>query len=114
MSERPIFESTGHAIEVLFSVTIRLSGLVVWLAISLLHVALLALVLLALWWTQTTPQDVGAAVRQALSTWPAAALGAAGVSALTLLGGYWWLLKRVFRALGRPLAGHLLRGVATR
>ena len=109
MEERPLFSSVEQAVEVLWPVTIRLSGLVTWLGLALLHVALVALALLALWATQTTPADVAAAVRQALQSWPGAALGVAGVSALSVLAGYWWLLRGAHRALAAPLAAHLLR-----
>lgn len=109
MRETPLFNSAEQAVSVLWPVTIRLSALVAWTAIALLHTTLLALALLVLWATQAAPADVIAAGRQMLQSWPASALAAVGVSALTLAGAYWWLLKGLHRAIGRPLAAHLLR-----
>lgn len=108
MPPRPLFNSTEQAIEVLWFVTIKLSGLLTWMALLLAHTVLLALMLLALWAFQTTPADVAAAGRQMLQTWPAAALGAVGVSAASVGAAYWWLMKRLHRAAGGALAQLLL------
>lgn len=108
MQQGPIFESTAQAVNVLWEVTARLAGLLGWMALALLHTALLVLALLLLWATQTTPAEVASAGQQWLQTWPAAALGAAGVSALSVLGAYWWLLRQLHRATGGLIAAAVL------
>lgn len=108
MEQRAIFDNPAQAVNVLWAVMGGLASLVGWLALALLHTALLALVLLALWATQTTPADVMSFGRQMLQTWPAAALGAAGASAATVLGAWWWVLKRVHRATAGLIADYVL------
>ena len=108
MEQRAIFDNTAQAVNVIWHVIGGLASLVGWLALALLHTALLALILLTLWATQTTPTDVTAAAQQAIQSWPAAALGAAGVSGATVLGAWWWLVKRVHRATGGLIADFVL------
>ena len=110
MDDTPLFSSAEQAVSVLWPFTIRLAKLLALTAIALLHTTLLALTLLGLWAAQVTPADMASAGRQILHAWPAAALGTAGVSAATLAGAYWWLVKRLLQALASPLAAHLLRG----
>lgn len=105
---RPIFDSTEQAVNVLRFMFTRMAGLLTWTAIAVLHTALLALLLLVMWSTQTTPAEVAAGFRAMLQTWPAAALGAAGVSASALTAGYWWALKHLHRKLLGPLGAYLL------
>lgn len=105
---RPIFDSTEQAVNVLWFMFTRMAGLLTWTAIALLHTALLAVLLLVMWSTQTTPAEVAEGFRAMLQTWPAAALAAVGVSASALAAGYWWVLKHLHRALQAPLGAYLL------
>lgn len=108
MPQQPIFQSTEQAVNVLWHVIGGLAAMVGWLALAVLHTALLVLALLLLWATQTTPAEVASAAQHMLQTWPAAALGAVGVSGASALGAYWWVLKWLHRATAGLIADFVL------
>lgn len=107
---QPIFQSTEHAIEVLFTVVARLGGLVVWTIFGLAHVAVAAIGAFVLWWFQVSPADIQKWMAAALQSNLATTYVALGGSAVTLLTGYAWLLRKAHRwAGGGPLFDYLIR-----
>lgn len=112
MSEPPIFQSTEQALQVLFSLQARLGALVTWVIIAALHLLVLTLLLAAAWLFQVTPATVQAVVQQLLQTWPLATLSAVGLSGMSVLAGYWWLVRWVHQRGGRDLLmRYLLKGL---
>jgi H+/Cl- antiporter ClcA len=110
--ERALFNSVEQALQVMLTISARLSALVVWLAIVIAHLAAFLLLIAAVWWWQVTPTDVTTALTQAAKSKPFAVLTVAGVSALTLIGGYWRLAKWAHRAAGSGwMFGYLMRGL---
>lgn len=108
--QRSIFTTQAQAIEALAALTRRLAALVTWGLLALLHLALVLAVLIALWWCQVTPAQIALAAHQALQTTTFAALGTLGVSAVSVLAAYGWLLKKVHGALHRgPVLRYLMR-----
>lgn len=97
---KPTFNSPEKAIETTFTMLARLASVVVWIGLLCMHM-LFALLLLALAWaTQTTGADTWAWLQTLLQTMPAAVLSAVGVSILSLLGGYLWLLRKIHQHIG--------------
>lgn len=112
MATRAIFDSPSQAMNAHWHITVRLSRLVLWSFIAIAHVALLQVVLAALWWTQATPAGVFGALRAWLESKPVAAATALGVSALGLLGLYLKLVRLMHRAAGSGwLLGYLTNGM---
>lgn len=112
MSETPIFQSTEQALQVLFLLQARLGALVLWVIIAVLHLLGLTLLLTAAWTFQVTPGHVQAAAQQLLQTWPLATLSAAGLSGMSVLAGYWWLVRWVHQRGGRDLLmRYLMKGL---
>ena len=112
MSEPPIFQSTEQALQVMFSLQARLGAFVLWVLIAVLHLALLTGLLTAAWLLQVTPAHVQEAARQWLQTWPLATLSAAGLSGMSVLAGYWWLVRWVHQRGGRDLLmRYLMKGL---
>lgn len=98
-----VFQNTEQAINVLFTITARLGALVVWLFIAVAHLLVIQMVLIALWASGTSPSDLWTAFLELLRSNAVAALGAVGLSAVGLVGGYWRLTKWVHRSAGSGL-----------
>lgn len=69
--------------EMFFMLLTRVSGLVDWLIIAVLHLALISA---ALWWWQVTPQAAGDAIQRLAQSRHVAFLGLLGLSAATAVG----------------------------
>lgn len=82
----------------------ELAWLVSWLAIALVHVALVLAVLIALWWTQTSPQEIAAAVLRSSQGTLGEVVQSFGLTAAAALGAYVWVMRKIHRWLG---TGHL-------
>lgn len=112
MKQTPIFHSEAQAIEVLFSMLARLSALVVWVLIALVHLGLLLVLLAGCWLFGVTAADVAAAYVRLRQTMPVEVLSFLGVSAGTLLAGWLWMLRKVHQATGGLwLSSYLMRGL---
>lgn len=110
MSNTPIFNSPAQAVETLFSIVVRLSRLVVWTLIALVHLAALVVALATCWLMGVTAADVAAAYQQLRQTMPAEALSFVGVSAASLLAGWLWAMRKVQQAIGGTwLASYLMK-----
>ncbi len=103
--------TTEQAINGVWNITALLVRYLAWTWVALAHVALLALALLWLWAAQITPEQAGAAFRQWLHSSTAGFLAAAGVSALTLIAGYWRLAKFLHGYAGRWLVRAVTKGL---
>lgn len=102
-----------QALDVQFTMLSRLSALVCWLGIGLVHLALWLLLMTALWLAQVSPQDVARVSQQMLQSTPGAVLAALGLSLGTVLTAYAWLLRKVHTAIGGGwLLDYLLKGLA--
>jgi hypothetical protein len=97
--EKPLFHSPEQAITVLWHVVMRASPMLGWLAIAVGHSLALWVLAAALWWHQVTPGQAQAALQGFATSTHGAMLGVVGLSGLTLLAGYGWLMKRLHRAL---------------
>jgi hypothetical protein len=112
MQQTPIFQSEAQAIEVMFSMLARLSALVVWVLIALVHLGLLLVLLAGCWLFGVTAADVAAAYMRLRQTMPVEVLSFLGVSAGTLLAGWVWFLRKAHQAsAGLWLTKYLMRGL---
>lgn len=111
MNDKPIFASPAQAIEVMYGMLARLSALVMWTLIALVHLSVLLFALVACWAAGVTAQDVATAYLQMRQTMPAEVLSFLGVSAASLLAGWLWVLRSIHRATGATwLMKYLLKG----
>ncbi len=114
VSKPPILNTHDGSVELLWRIVIRLSSLLVWLAIALAHVAAVVLLIAVLWWAQVTPQQIEDAALQTLRATTAAFLGFAGLSLATLLSAWVWLLRKLHRLIGcGKLLAYLLPEVSS-
>lgn len=94
------------AVHGLMNVTARITVLLSWMLVALIHVALLAAALAAAWWLRLTPQDVARWAAALPLSWLAATGGGIlaflGLSGLALVLAYakaWqWLVRRLANA----------------
>ena len=92
--------TTEQAVNVLLTMTARLSALLVWALIWCAHLTVALALLVALWAAGLTPVDVMAAGRELHQTWPVASAVAAGASVFGALRWYGWLIRWVHQAPG--------------
>jgi hypothetical protein len=112
MKQTPIFHSEAQAIEVMFSILARLSALVMWVLIALVHLGLLLVLLAGCWLFGVTAADVAAAYVQLRQTMPVEELSFVGVSVGTLLAGWLWFLRKAHQAsAGLWLTNYLMKGL---
>lgn len=113
MQQEPIFNSPAQAIDVLFTMTARLSNVVMWLAFAVAHLALACAALLALWAWQVTPAAALAWFHTWQNSMPVAALAFVGVSVLSVLSAYLWVIRKLHQRLGTSwLFAHLTKGAS--
>lgn len=109
--QKPIFNSTEQAVTVMFSMQARLAALVMWLLVALVHIGLLAIASILVWAFQIQPTEVLAWSQELLQSMPVSVLTAVGVSFLSLLGAYLWVLRWVHAKVGSGwLVTYLLKG----
>lgn len=101
------------ALSIVWSMLPLIARYLVWAWISLAHLALGFAALALLWWTETSPSDLGELARNTLQSRPVAALTFLGVSVLSVATGYWrivrwahagagnWLIETVLEKLRR-------------
>lgn len=90
----------------------RLSALVVWTLIGLVHLGLLLVLLAGCWLFGVTAADVAAAYMRLRQTMPVEVLSFVGLSAGTLVAGWLWLLRKIHRASGGLwLHNYLMKGL---
>jgi len=112
MSQTPLFNSPAQALNVLFSMLARLSALVMWILIALVHLALLVLALAACWLMGVTAADVTTAYLHMRQTMPVEVLSFVGVSAGTLFAAWLWMLRKMHKAsAGTWLTAYLMKGL---
>lgn len=115
MQEQPIFRTASEAIDVLFTMTARLANVVMWLAFAVAHLALVCVALLAMWAFQVTPTDALAWFQTWQNSMPVAALAFVGVSVLSVLSAYLWVLRKLHRHVGTSwLFQYLIESVSPR
>lgn len=95
MRENPV--SPDPVTNLLFTITSRLSALVLWLLIGWSHLALAVAVLYCLWLAEATAADLSLWIQWLFQTRPAAVLGVLGVSTLGLIAGYARLMRWVHK-----------------
>lgn len=94
--DKPIFSNAQQAITATFHMNQRLAIYVSWLTLWVVHLGAAFLLLLALWWFQVTPARVEAASLSWLASTHNAVLGVVGVSAVTVVTGYVWLVRWIW------------------
>ena len=95
----------------LHTLLVRLSMVVMWLTFFVFHLTLFVLAVVALWWLRIpleTPVEQLASFAQSL---PAALAGLFGLSALTVLGLWVTLRRRVY---GKVVTPYLFRDIVDR
>lgn len=113
MQQEPIFRDAAQAIDVLFTMTARLANVVMWLAFAVAHLTLVSAALLAMWAFQVTPKDALVWFQTWQNSMPVATLAFVGVSVLSALSAYFWVLRKLHRHLGSSwLFAHLTKGVS--
>lgn len=113
MQQEPIFRNAAQAIDVLFTMTARLANVVMWLAFAVAHLALVCVALLAMWAFQVTPKDALEWFQTWQNSMPVAALAFVGVSVLSVLSAYLWVLRKLHQHVGSSwLFAHLIKGVS--
>lgn len=95
----------------LLTATGRLSLLLAWTWIAVLHAAGLALVLAALWCFEVRPQEVRTVVLSYADDRLVGFLAASGVTALGVLAGYAWALRAAAAAIDVRIRRYLVRGL---
>ncbi len=112
MQSRPYFANAEQAVNALMPITQRLSHLVVWLIFGVVHLALLIVMLAALWWFQVTPAAVETAAIAVLSSSPVSAAQALGLSiagaAAAYLAAAKWIWKKTA---AKWLFAHILQDI---
>lgn len=104
----PLFHSAEQAVSVLWFAAARLSAIINWLIIGLLHVVLGLLLVLWAWWSHWTPELVQSTFLQSAQSTTAAALGVVGLSGATALALWVWLMRRLHRWLGHLTSAWIL------
>lgn len=79
---------TDAAIAFLTRVTMNLSRGYLWLAFAMLHLLAAVTALAALWWTQTTPQEVADWLSRSWQSKPVQLATGAGLSLLGVVAAY--------------------------
>lgn len=99
-------ETTAPSMAVLTAFMARLASVVAWVAVAVLHAVLLALLALALWAAQVSPQAAWDAVaRTANSTGTTVLSLAIGGS---LLGAWTWAAQKLARSLHKRIGSFVL------
>lgn len=115
MNRQAIFHSPEQALTVTFNMLMRLGIIVSWSLFGAMHLAVAILALWVVWLLGVTPAQAAAALQQALTAWPLAALSTAGASVLGLIALYWRAAKALHvKTAGGWLIEYLLQDARER
>lgn len=106
----PLFNSVDQALTVHHRFIARLGALAMWTIFAIIHLTIAVICLALLWWFQLTPVQVVECWEYISQSFPAVVFSALGGSAAGLVAFYSWLIRKLHRASGSPLADYLMKG----
>ncbi|HYS88531.1 MAG TPA: hypothetical protein VEN78_26540 [Bradyrhizobium sp.] len=94
--------------DILRALLLRLSMVVMWLTFFVFHLTLFVLAVVALWWLRIPPETLVEQLASFAQSLSAALAGLVGLSALTILGLWVKLWRRVY---GKVVTPYLFRDI---